>query len=184
MQLVAEGAPSGVGLFIPPWSEVIQALIVIAIIGLALHKVAVPAFLKILDERTEKIEGGLKKAEDAQEEAANAKLKRDRELQEALTEAGKIREQARAEGEQIVDEARAQAHAKADTIVENAQRQLESEKQAAQVALREEVGGLAAKLAEKIVGEALTDPKLSSRVVDRFLDELEASEQSPAKSGD
>ena len=40
--------------------------------------------------------------------------------------------------------------------------------------LRSEVGLLASELAEKIIGEQLKDTALTSRVVDRFLDELEA----------
>ena len=36
------------------------------------------------------------------------------------------------------------------------------------------MGLLASELAEKIIGEQLTDTALTSRVVDRFLDELEA----------
>ena len=59
-------------------------------------------------------------------------------------------------------------------IVEASQRQILAEKQAAQISLRSEVGLLASELAEKIIGEQLTDTALTSRVVDRFLDELEA----------
>ncbi len=57
------------------------------------------------------------------------------------------------------------------------QRQILAEKQAAQISLRSEVGLLASELAEKIIGEQLTDTALTSRVVDRFLDELEADSE-------
>ena len=39
---------------------------------------------------------------------------------------------------------------------------------------------LASTLAEKIVGEQLTDSALSGRVIDRFLDELEAQDATAA----
>jgi F-type H+-transporting ATPase subunit b len=41
--------------------------------------------------------------------------------------------------------------------------------------LRNEVGTLAVELASKIVGEALEDQARQSRIVDRFLDDLEKS---------
>ena len=41
--------------------------------------------------------------------------------------------------------------------------------------LRNEVGTIAIELASKIVGEALDDQARQSRVVDRFLDDLEKS---------
>ena len=55
-------------------------------------------------------------------------------------------------------------------------RQILAEKQAAQISLRTDVGMLASTLAERIVGEHLSDTALSERVIDRFLDELETME--------
>ena len=51
---------------------------------------------------------------------------------------------------------------------------------AALSSLRTEVGSLASELAEKIVGESLTDDERQQRVIDRFLADLEA--QSAAES--
>jgi F-type H+-transporting ATPase subunit b len=45
------------------------------------------------------------------------------------------------------------------------------------------VGALATELASKIVGESLEDVARQSRVVDRFLDELEASSVTTAVKG-
>ena len=70
--------------------------------------------------------------------------------------------------------ARNEATNEAGRILEGAQRQILAEKQASEISLRSEVGLLASELAEKIIGEQLTDTALTSRVVDRFLDELEA----------
>ena len=64
--------------------------------------------------------------------------------------------------------ARNEATNEAGRILEGAQRQILAEKQAAEISLRSEVGLLASELAEKIIGEQLTDTALTSRVVDRF----------------
>ena len=68
----------------------------------------------------------------------------------------------------------ADAQTEAAGILEGAQRQILADKQAAQISLRTDVGMLASTLAERIVGEQLKDTALSERVIDRFLDELEA----------
>src|SRR5690606_12710083 len=99
------------------------------------------------------------------------------ELAAARGEAAEVRERAQEEGKQIVAEARDKAQAEAQRVTENAQRQIEAERQAAQISLRADVGMLATELATRIVGESMNDQALQSRVVDRFLDELEAQDQ-------
>ena len=108
---------------------------------------------------------------------------KDRELAVARKEAAGIREEAVSDGGQIVADARTRAQTEAARITENAQRQIDAERQAAVVSLRADVGGLAAELASRIVGESLTDDARQSRVIDRFLDELEASVSTPATAG-
>lgn len=167
--------PEGIELFIPPLSEVILSLIPLGIIAWVFWKYVMPTFTRILDERTARIEGGLAKAESAQEEAAEALAQYHQQLSSARAEAARIREEARAEGAQIVAELRAKATADAERMVSNAQRQIEAERAQAATALRAEVGALATELASRIVGEALADEARQSRVIDRFLDEIEAS---------
>jgi F-type H+-transporting ATPase subunit b len=72
---------------------------------------------------------------------------------------------------------REQAQAEARRLTESAQAQIESERQQALTSLRAEVGALATELASRIVGESLADQARQSRMVDRFLDELEVSSQ-------
>ena len=90
--------------------------------------------------------------------------------------ARRIRDNAQGEAKEIVAKARTDAQAEAAGIIEGAQRQILAEKQAAQISLRTDVGMLASTLAERIVGEQLSDTALSERVIDRFLDELETME--------
>ena len=69
---------------------------------------------------------------------------------------------------------REQAQAEAARIVEHAHTQIEADRQAAVTSLRHEVGSMATELASRIVGESLEDQARQSRVVERFLDELDA----------
>ena len=97
-------------------------------------------------------------------------------LRDAQAEAHQIREDARAQAQQIVAQARLDAQVEAQRVQDAAQRQILAERQAAQISLRSDVGLLASELAEKLVGEHLENTDLTARVVDRFLDELEAEE--------
>ena len=170
-------------LLVPESYDLLWSFVVLVVIGLVFYKRVLPKFTAVLDERTEKIEGGLAQAAHAQEEAAAAKAEYEQQLQEARTEAARIREEARAEAGQIVAEARQKATAEAARVTETAQRQIEAERQQAAVALRTDVGALATELASKIVGESLADEARRSRVVERFLDELDAQTTATAGKG-
>jgi F-type H+-transporting ATPase subunit b len=177
------GDPAGLQLLLADPSDILWSSVVLAIIAVAFYKFVLPTFQRVLDERTVKIEGGIALAESAQVEAAAALTEYQEKLQEARTEAARIREEARAEGGQIVAEHRVKASAEAARIVETAQKQIDAERQQASVSLRADVGTLATRLASKIVGESLEDSAVQSRVVDRFLDELEAGTVANAGQG-
>jgi len=180
----AEGdAPKGIQLLIPEPYDIFWSSIIELLIAIAFYRYVLPTFQKVLDERTAKIEGGIAKAESVQAEADAALVRYTQELADARAEAAKIREDARGEGTAIVAEHRVKATAEADRIIEAAQRQLEAERKQVSVSLRTEVGALATQLASKIVGESLEDTARQSRVVDRFLDELEASTTADAGKG-
>jgi F-type H+-transporting ATPase subunit b len=160
---------------LPEWIEVALALVVFGILAFVFAKKIVPNFEKTYAERTDAIEGGLREAEEKQA-AADAKL---RELQEQLgqarQEAARIREEAREQGAAIVSEMREDAQAEAKRIVEHGKAQIEAERQQAITSLRAEVGSLATGLAGRIVGESLDDEARQSRVIERFLADLETS---------
>ncbi len=170
-------------LLVPASYDILWSAVVLVVIAVVFYKLVLPKFQAVLDERTEKIEGGLAKAASAQEDAARAKAENEQQLQEARTEAARIREEARAEATAIVAEAREKATAEQARIAENAQRQIEAERQQAAVQLRGDVGSLATELASKIVGESLADEARRSRVVERFLDELDAQTTATAGKG-
>ncbi|WP_402466546.1 F0F1 ATP synthase subunit B [Isoptericola aurantiacus] len=169
-------AEEGTNPLLPATYDIVWSTVIVVIIAVVFIKYVLPRFQTVLDERTAKIEGGLAKAEKVQEEAAAALAEYHQQLAEARAEASKTREEARAEGTAIVAELKAKANDEAARIVETAHRQIEAERQSAAVSLRSEVGALATELASKIVGESLEDSARQSRVVDRFLDELEADQ--------
>ena len=167
---------------LPETYDIVWSLVIVVIIAIVFIKYALPKFQAILDERTELIEGGLQHAEVAQAEAAALRAEYEQQLADARTEAARIKEAARTEGGVIVTELKAKAATEAARTLETAQRQIEAERQQASVSLRADVGALATELASKIVGESLEDEARQSRVVDRFLADLEASAGASAAS--
>ena len=166
---------------VPNLIELILGSLAFFIVLFALGKILVPRITKTLEERTDAIEGGIKRAEDAQAEAAQVLEQYRTQLAEARQEAGRLREQAREEGTAIIAELRQQAQAEAARITAAASAQIEAERQSATVQLRGEVGRLATDLASKIVGESLADDQRAARVVERFLAELEGAPASSAR---
>ncbi|WP_166855844.1 F0F1 ATP synthase subunit B [Actinomyces respiraculi] len=178
--LPASGAPEGIGLFIPHLPDLIWGTVAFALIAVVLITYALPRFNAVLDERTRTIEEGLALTEKAKGDQKDAELRAARIVEDARREASSLRDSAQAEAKEIVAAARTEAQAEAARIVDAAKRQIDADKQAAQISLRTDVGLLASTLAEKIVGEQLTDTALSGRVIDRFLDELDAQTTSVA----
>jgi F-type H+-transporting ATPase subunit b len=158
---------------IPTLPELIIGTVVFLIVFGALGKLLLPRAQKMLAERTELIEGGLARSEEAQSQAKDLLDQYRQQLDDARREAARLREEAREQGAQIIAEMRDQAQAEARRITDAAQAQIEAERQQALTSLRAEVGTLATELASRIVGESLADQARQSRMVDRFLDELE-----------
>ncbi len=158
---------------LPDLTELIIGFITFGIIFLALWRVVLPRFSSTLAERTEAIEGGLQRAEEAQMEAQRTLQAYREQLAEARHEAARLRERAREEGAQIIAEMRAEAVAERQRLIEAAHAQIELDRQQALQSLRVEVGALAVDLASRVVGESLADEARQRRTVERFLAELE-----------
>jgi F-type H+-transporting ATPase subunit b len=161
---------------IPHPIEIVLSLVVFALLYFAVKKWVVPSFEKTFAERTSAIEGGLAAAETKQAEADAKLAELNQQLSEARHEAARIREEAREQGAAIVAEMRQQAQTESARIVEHAHTQVEAERQQAVTSLRAEVGSLATSLAGRIVGESLDDDARQSRVVERFLADLETQQ--------
>lgn len=160
---------------LPHTAELVVGAVAFTLLFLVLRSKVVPMFEKAFTARTEAIQGGMERAEKAQLEAERALRQYTDQLSKARDEAHSLREEARSQGVAIIEELRTKAQEEASRITAAAHASIEAERQAAITSLRTEVGTIAVELASKIVGEALDDQARASRVVDRFLDDLEKS---------
>ncbi len=183
-QMLSAAAEAPHNPLVPGIPDLIWSAVVFLILLVFFWKMILPNVQKALDARAEIIEGGIKKAETAQAEAAAALDKYNEQLSEARAEAAKIRDQARSDGTKILNELKEQAEATAARVTANASTHIEAERQAALVSLRAEVGSLAIDLASGVIGQSLADDKNAASLVDQFLADLEASElrSAPEKS--
>ena len=156
-----------------PIDELIIGTIAFFIVFGALAKLALPNIKKTLDARADAIEGGIKRAEEAQAESQRVLEEYRAQLAQAREEAASIRTQAQADRAAIVEEARNEARTAAAQVTAAAEQQLAADRAQATAQLTRQVGELAVTLAGKVVGTALSDDARIRQTVDDFLTDLE-----------
>jgi F-type H+-transporting ATPase subunit b len=144
-------------LVLPQFGLFFWTLVLFLIIFFTLKKFAWKPILNSIKEREDTIVNALKSAETARAEMANLKSENEKLLQEARIERDKLLKEARSMKEQIITVGKEQAAIEAAKILETAKRQIESERRATLVELKNQVGQLSVDLAEKILKRKLED---------------------------
>jgi len=109
---------------VPKGDELVIGTIAFLIIFTIFWKKLLPSIKKTLDERTDAIEGGMQRAEEAQAAAAALQEEYQRNLTEARHEAAKITQHAREQGAEIVASMRADGTEQRDNLVASGRAQL------------------------------------------------------------
>ena len=136
-------------------------------------KFAFTPISKMLGDRKDRIEQGLKDAEQARLDRENAEAGRIAALQEARREANDILTRAQKVAEESRERDLAATREELERVRARASAELESEKQRAIADLRAEVADLALRAAGKVIGETMTDDR-QRRLVQEFLAETGA----------
>lgn len=166
--------------FLLPDATFIAELVAFLIILAVLWRYVVPPLQRSMNQRQELIRKQFADSQQARERLEAAEAEYRQALVETRADAARIRDEARAQGQQIINELTDKARAEAARISAQAETRLEVARQRMVQELRNEVGQLAVDLAGRIVGEALDDTARQSRVVDRFLADLEGRQVEPA----
>jgi F-type H+-transporting ATPase subunit b len=166
--------------FLVPNGTFLVELIAFVVMFYLLAKFVIPPINRAMTARQDAIRAQFAELDDAKSEAHKAEEEYKAQLADARHEAARIREEAREQGAAIVAEAREQAKTEADRIIEHAHAQIDADRKAALASLRAEVGTLATTLAGRIVGESLEDEARQSRVVERFIEGLDAADAASA----
>jgi F-type H+-transporting ATPase subunit b len=177
MNIVLAAQGEQINPLVPHPVEIVVGTVAFLLLLWLLARTVFPQFEKVYAERTDRIEGGLKRAEEAQEQAAALKRRYEEQLAGLRAEAARIRDDARAEGNRIRAELREQAEEEAERIRRRGEEQLAAQRERAVRQLRGEIGGLSVQLAERLIGTSLADEDRRRQTVDAFLDELDGFAQ-------
>jgi F-type H+-transporting ATPase subunit b len=180
MQVLAAGgeAPEGSAILFPAVYDLIWGGLSFVIVLVLFWKYVLPRMQKVMEERADRIEGGIARAEEMQEQARADMETYRQALAEAREEAAEIRTQAQADRRTIVDEARSEAAAAAAAVTQAAEAAIERDRTQVVSQLTAQVGALSVELASKIVGQSLTDDATVRRTVEDFVTELESMARS------
>ena len=161
----------------PHLEELIMGAIAFAILFFFVSKWVVPRINQTLEQRREKIQGDLEKAEQDRAEADKLLNEYREKLSGAREEANRIIEEARSTAEAMRRDLTAKAEQEYQAILDRAQDEIRAERDRVFQELRSQVGELSLQLAGRMVGESLDEDR-QLRLVDQYIEELNSAEPS------
>jgi F-type H+-transporting ATPase subunit b len=167
--VVQAAAEAGPGLQINFFWVIVSSLNFILFLALA-NLLFGRTISNMLKSRRDRIEQGLRDAEQARQDRANAETERAETLAEARREARELLERAQRVAQETRDADIAATKAELERLRERAASEIEAEKVRAMVELRAEVADLALAAAAKVIGASMTGAT-QRRLVEDFIAE-------------
>ncbi len=167
-QFGADESSSGIGALGISGSSLLIQLVTFVLAYLVLRKYAFAPILKVLNDRRETIEKGVKLGEEMQKERAELDKKVTAELHKARNEADGILAEANDTAKSTIRSAEDKAREKAAGIVKEAEANAEQAVKRARKALESELVGLISDATEAIIDEKV-DAKKDAVLIDRAL---------------
>lgn len=159
---------SGIGALGVSGQAFVIQLITFILAYFVLRQWAFGPIIKVLRERRETIESGVKLGEQMQKEKAELEAKVDEVLHESRQKADEILAGAQESARQAVREAEDKAREKAAGILKEAEERIVQDTARARQQLEKELVGLISEATEAIIEEKV-DPKKDSQLIDRAL---------------
>jgi F-type H+-transporting ATPase subunit b len=158
------------------FAELIAFILMILILG----KWAYPAIIKAATEREDKIEAGLRAAQESEERLAKVQEQVEKTLDEARAQARDIINRSHGEATGEAAEVLAKARTDAEAQIERARTEIGGERDRAIQDLRSEVSALVVAATQRLLGETI-DAKAHQRLID---DALRKVGDNPAAKAD
>jgi F-type H+-transporting ATPase subunit b len=156
---------------LPDVAELIYGALAFLIVFVMLWKFAFPALGKMLQERSDKIQGNLDRAEQSRMTAEQELAEYRAQLAGAREESNRIIEEARRTADQLRRDLQAKAEQEAQATVARAQEEIRAERDRVFQDLRAQVGVIAVELAGRVVGQSL-DPDAHQRLIDEYIEQV------------
>jgi len=148
---------------------ILAQMVNFTIVLLVLYKFAYKPILKILNDRTEKIDKGLKDAENAARKMEEMTAKEKEILGEAKKEAQKIITEAEKVGTKNKEEIIIESNKQAEKILVDAEKKIESEKTKMFTEVKAEVADLIVAATGKIINEKL-DTRKDKELIEKSIE--------------
>lgn len=133
-----------------------------------LNRFLFPPLLRVLNERSERINASLRQAEEIQQQLARTQADYQEKMEQARRESQEIVARATQMGEKLKDEIVADAHQQSEAMLNRARAEIASERERAVAELRGQVADLALLAASKVV-EKSVDDAANRRLVEEFV---------------
>ncbi|MBK8194503.1 MAG: F0F1 ATP synthase subunit B [Lewinellaceae bacterium] len=132
--------------------------IIFGLFWFMMSRFAFKPIAETLKKREMDIQNSLDEAKKAREEMANLQAENEKLLAQAREERSQILKEAKEAKDDIIAEAKERANAEYKRKVESAIQDIENQKMAAMVALKNQAGQLAIDIAEKVLRKELSNP--------------------------
>ena len=158
-------------LITPEFGLVFWTLITFLVLLFILRKFAWNPILGAVSERENGIKEALASADKARQEMENLQADNQKILKEARAEREAMLKEARELKNKMIDDAKEEAKTEAAKLVAQAQAAIETEKKAAIADLKAQVADLSISIAEKVLGEELSNKGKQEKLVESMLDD-------------
>lgn len=159
------------------WPSLIVYLVNFSILLVILYLVAYKPILRVLDQRSNRIQESLEQAEKVQREASEQQAEFERQVADARRESQAQFEEAQQRISQYEQEQRQRAEGIVDAELTRARVEIQRERDIAVEELRESFGALAVTAAERIIRRSL-DESAHREIINEVLEESDAQERS------
>ena len=147
------------------------------VVFVVLAKFGFPAIIGMVEKRKNFIDESLRKAHEATTRLENIKQESESILQEARDKQVAILKEAANTRESIVEDARVKAREEIARIISDAKAEIESQKQAAIAAIRQQVALLSVEVSEKVLRKKLDTDQAQMDYINLMLDEVTANDK-------
>lgn len=147
------------------------------VVFVVLAKFGFPAIIGMVEKRKNYIDESLRKAHEATTRLENIKQESESILQEARDKQVAILKEAANTREAIVEDARVKAREESARIISDAKAEIESQKQAAIAAIRQQVALFSVEVSEKVLRKKLDTDQAQMDYINLMLDEVTANDK-------
>ena len=154
----------------PELGLIVWTAVIFLIVLYLLTKFAWKPILNALNDREKHIDDALKSADRAREEMANMKSEHESLLKQAKEERSQILKEAKEIKDSIINEAKDKAKEEGAKLIAEAKREIDNQKMAALIEVKNQVGNMVIEVSEKILQRELHNKDEQMKYINSVLE--------------